>query len=352
MLTNSIVKRTDPILITGSNGFIGPKVVETLLAQGFTNLRCLVRSSNKLANLKKVIESCGKASVEVVEGNLLSLDDCKRMVEGVSLIYHLAAGRGEKSYALAYLNSVVTTRNLLDAVRVSGSLERLVCVSSFTVYSTEKLKHGALLDETCDVEDQPQLRGEAYCYAKVRQEEMVQEYGKKYGIPYVITRLGSVYGPDNKGIPGRVGISTFGVFLHLGGSNRIPFSYVNNCADAIVLAGLKSGINTEVFNVVDDDLPTSKTFLRLYKKYVCHFRSIYVPRSLSYFLCYLWERYSEWSERQLPPTFNRKKWASYWKGNKYSNDKIKALLGWRQKVRFAEASKCYFESEAQMRLGK
>jgi hypothetical protein len=30
---------------------------------------------------------------------------------------------------------------------------------------------------------------------------------------------------------------------------------------------------------------------------------------VSYFLCYLWEKYSQWSEGQLPPTFNQRgKW--------------------------------------------
>ena len=58
----------------------------------------------------------------------------------------------------------------------------------------------------------------------------------------------------------------FGIFLHLGGSNPIPFTYVDNCADAIVLAGLTPGVDGEVFNVVDDNLPTSRQFLRLYKQ--------------------------------------------------------------------------------------
>ncbi len=64
------------------------------------------------------------------------------------------------------------------------------------------------------------------------------EYGEKRGLPYVIVRPGVVYGPGIKGIHGRIGIDTFGPFLHLGGSNRIPLTYMDNCAEAIVLAGL------------------------------------------------------------------------------------------------------------------
>jgi nucleoside-diphosphate-sugar epimerase len=206
-----------------------------------------------------------------------------------------------------------------------------------------KIRRGGLLDETCEIESKPWLRGEAYCYAKVRQDKLVMEYSNKYNIPYVIMRPGAVYGPGNKGITGRVGVGTFGVFLHLGGSNKIPLSYVDNCAEAIVLAGIKKGVDGEVFNVVDDDLPRSRNFLRMYKKHVSNFKSIYVPHIMSHLLCYLWEKYSKWSEGQLPPVFNRRRWSANWKGNRYSNEKLKNLLGWKPKVSFDEALELYFK---------
>ena len=46
-----------------------------------------------------------------------------------------------------------------------------------------------------------------------------------------------------------------GSSLHIGGSNTIPLTYVDNCADAIILAGIKHGADGQIFNVVDDDLP-------------------------------------------------------------------------------------------------
>ena len=52
----------------------------------------------------------------------------------------------------------------------------------------------------------------------------------------------------------------------MGGSNLLPLTFVDNCAEAIVLAGLRPGIEGEIFNVVDDELLTSSEFLRLYKK--------------------------------------------------------------------------------------
>jgi nucleoside-diphosphate-sugar epimerase len=345
-----IVSPDDRILITGANGFIGSRVVAALLRYGFVNLRCLTRSSRNESALEAVRAAAPRAQVDIVRGNLLSRDDCHRACEGVSLVYHLAAGRGEKSYPTAYLNSVVTTRNLLEVLREQTQLKRLVCVSSFTVYAAPTLRRGTLIDETCATEGEPHLRGEAYCYAKVRQEEIVREYAGRYGIPVVIARPGVVYGPGNPGIPGRVGVSSFGLFLHLGGASRIPLSYVENCADALVLAGLTPGVSGETFNVVDDDAPTSRHFLTLYKRHAYRFRSLTIPAPISYLLCYLWETYSRRSRGQLPPVFNRRKWAAYWNGYRYSNEKIKGRLGWRQPVPFADAARIYFESERRARL--
>jgi nucleoside-diphosphate-sugar epimerase len=338
-----ILNYSDRILITGSNGFIGSRVVRTLLEYGFMNLRCLVRPSSDLTALDRVISLHPMAKVEVVKGNLLSQEDCRKFAEGVQVIYHLAAGRGDKSFANAYLNSVVTTKNLLVGAAQCCSLRRFVNVSSFTVYSNSRIRRGGLLDETCEIETSPEARGEAYCFAKVRQEQVSIEYCKKFGIPYVIMRPGVVFGPGNKGIHGRIGIGTFGIYLHLGGSNKIPLTYVDNCADAIALAGIKTGVDDEVFNVVDDELPTSREFLKMYKKNVRNFISLYVPYRIFYLFCYMWEKFSKWSDEELPPVFNRKMCMNYWKGNRYSNEKLKEKLGWKPHVGFEEGAKHYFE---------
>src|SRR5262249_60841638 len=102
------------------------------------------------------------------------------------------------------------------------------------------------------------------------------------------------------------------------------------------------GVDGHVFNVVDDDLPSSREFLRLYKANVRRFASIYVPHAASYGLCWMWERYSAWSEGQLPPVFNRRVWHAAWKRTTYPNDKIKSLAGWTPRVRTAEALRRYF----------
>jgi len=122
----------------------------------------------------------------------------------------------------------------------------------------------------------------------------------------------------------------------------MPFTYVDNCADAIARAGLTEGVDGEVYNIVDDDPPTSRQFLRQYKKAVRRFPSIYVPGWASYVLCLAWEKYSSWSRGQLPPTFNRRQWHVFWKRTTFSNAKAKVQLVWAPSIPMNEAlAKCF-----------
>jgi hypothetical protein len=99
-----------------------------LLCEGFNNLRCFVRPSGELRKLEGLRKVFGKASIEVVKGNLLSPDDCKRAVKDVSVIFHVAAGI-EKTFPGCFMNSVVTTRNLLHSIwkRVLNGSSTLAC---------------------------------------------------------------------------------------------------------------------------------------------------------------------------------------------------------------------------------
>jgi nucleoside-diphosphate-sugar epimerase len=339
-----IISPHDSILVTGASGFIGSRVVRGLIRRGFQNLVCLARPSGNFVKLEEMINQCPRGvQIRVVKGDLLSPENCAAACKNVALIYHLAAGIGEKSFAKALTNYVVTTRNLLEAIMPSPRFRRFVLVSSFSVYSNRYHRRVRLLDESCPTEKAPEKRGEAYCVAKVRQEELVVEYCGKHKIPFVVVRPGSVYGEGKGEITGRVGLRRSRFFLHLGGSNTIPFSYVENCAEAIILAGLIPEIEGEVFNIVDDELPSSRQFLKMYKQNVGNLTSIYVPHALSYILCYFWEKCSEWSGGRLAPVFNRSRWHAEWKKTRYSNAKLKATLGWIQNVSTEEGLRRYFQ---------
>jgi nucleoside-diphosphate-sugar epimerase len=339
-----IIGRDDLILVTGATGFIGSRLVEHLLDRGFRNLRCFGRPFGKMSR-KQALGQSGRdgVRVELFRGNLLSTEDCVSATKDVAVIFHLAAGTGEKSFPDAFMNSVVTTRNLLDASLQHGCLMRIVSASSFAVYTNRNKPRPGLLDESCPIETHPGQR-DAYTFAKVKQDELITEYGKRSGISHVIVRPGYVYGPGKSAITGRIGVDSFGLFLHLGGSNKVPVTYVDNCAEAIALAGLVRGVEGEIFNIVDDDLPSSRQFLGQYKKNVRRFKSIYLPHAVSYSLCYLWERYSKWSEGQLPPVFSSRGWHSFWKKTNYSNEKLKKRLNWTPRINTQEGMRRYFEA--------
>jgi len=352
-----IVSRDERILVTGSSGFIGTKVVATLLDYGFTDICCFVRPSSELTRLGKTLgQFSAEKKVEIVTGDLLSPTDCRRAAAGASIIYHLAAGM-EKSFAGAFMNSALATRNLMDAFLHSGEPKRFVNVSSFAVYSNLTLSRGAILDENCPLEDASQERFDAYGFGKLKQEELVKEYGEVHNLPYVILRPGYVFGPGKRELNGRVGTSAFGLFMQVNGSQALPLVFVDNCAEAVVLAGLKAGIDGEIFNVVDDELPTGQHFLKAYKRNAKSFVSIRVPYIVGYAMSLLWEKYSGWSKNQLPPVFNRRRCAAEWKGNRYSNQKLKERLGWRPKVPMEQAMPLFlgqFESngDSQVRITK
>ena len=180
---NFLVDYDEPILITGANGFIGTRVVETLLGYGFENLRCFVRWAGNLQGLGVLIAG-HPSKIQMFEGNLLAREDCKGATKGVSLVFHLAAGT-EKTFPGCYMNSVVSTRNLLDSILDNGNLKRFVNVSSLAAYSNADTNRNGVLDETCEIDLHPELRYEAYTYGKVKQDEMVLDYAKRFRIPSI-----------------------------------------------------------------------------------------------------------------------------------------------------------------------
>src|SRR5438132_2341342 len=93
----------EPVLVTGSTGFLGPRVVASLLDHGFGNVRCLARESSDLGRLAPAVSRRCAPGVDVIRGNLLSREDCKRATSDVAVVYHLAAGTVEKSFPEAFM---------------------------------------------------------------------------------------------------------------------------------------------------------------------------------------------------------------------------------------------------------
>jgi len=326
------------VLVTGAGGFLGTHVVERLLAHGYTDIRCFLRDRGKAEQLTALAGQHPGAQLEFCSGNLRSAADCAEAVEGVSLVLHLAAGL-KGAPAEMFADSVVVSRNLLEALEARPGVPmnetRIVLISSFGVYGVVPLGRGARIDEATPLEDHPERR-DVYSHSKLRQEQLFWEYQNKDGFELVVLRPGVIYGPGGGAFSGRVGLQIGPVFFHLGGGNRLPLSYVVNCAEAIVLAAGHPDAAGQVYNVHDDDIPTASRYLREYKKHVKRIRSVRLPYFATRILARYLEGYHRRSEGQLPAIITRYKAAAMWGGNRFSNAKLHAL-GWRQIVSTPDA---------------
>jgi dTDP-L-rhamnose 4-epimerase len=154
-------------------------------------------------------------------------DAVRRSLEGVELVYHLAAavGVGQSMYQIADYTAVNTlgTAHLLQAlVDDRGSVERLVVASSMSIYGEgryarpdgrepsvgvrggERLRRhewepvdvdGTPLAPVPTDEAKPLDPTSIYALTKADQEKMVLQVGAAYGIPSVALRFFNIYGP-------------------------------------------------------------------------------------------------------------------------------------------------------------
>ncbi len=246
------------ILVTGAGGFLGKLIVERLLVHGQTDIRCMLRDTSKAKGLLSLGERFPGARLEMVAVNLRNVGEIPAAVAGCEMVIHAAAAL-KGSPAEMFMDSVVASRNLLEAVKDVRPM-RVVLVSSFGAMGVSGLGRGAMVDERTPMETHPEWR-DVYSYSKLRQEQLFWEYRERFGFELVVLRPGVIYGPGGGHFSNRVGLSLFGTFLHLGGSNLLPLTYVENCAEAIVVAALHPGASGEIYNVVDDDLVSSRQYL-------------------------------------------------------------------------------------------
>jgi nucleoside-diphosphate-sugar epimerase len=321
------------VLVTGATGFLGTALVERLLIRGEKDIRCFLRGGSDRARLDDLARRYPDAKLDLHVGSLGSRQSAAAALEGVAVVYHLAASLLGAA-ADIFLNTVVASKHLLEAIVAAqgggGRLIKVVQVSSFGVYGVADLPRGTVVDEGTPLETHPERR-DLYSQAKLRQERLFREYQAKHGFPLVVIRPGVIYGPRGSRISARVGLELLGVFLYLGGSNRLPLTYVENCADAIALAGQRPEADGQTYNVVDDDLPTCAQYLARYRAEVKPLRVLPIPYPAMRALSVLVQRYHAFSKGQLPAIFTPYKTATSWGGNRFDNAKLKGL-GWRPLV--------------------
>lgn len=314
------------ILITGASGFLGRAVIERLFAHGNLDLRCFVRPNSNVSALEQIRNRYSSARLDYVVGNLASPHDARRAVEGVETIYHLAAGmRGLP--ATMFVDTVVTSRNLLAAIQ--DRKRRVVLISSLGVYATSFLTTDRSIAEDTELDRHPEKRN-VYFHAKIWQERLFRMQADKGTVDLVVLRPGVLYGNNNpsRGFPSRVGILIGNVLFVFGGGSPLPLSHVMNCAEAVVLAG-QNGTSGQSYNVVNDNLPSTIDYLRLYKNQVMDITTVHLPFFLTMLLSKVVEKCHERTHGQIPAVLTSYESRAMWKGHHFDNQSIKRL-GWKQ----------------------
>jgi nucleoside-diphosphate-sugar epimerase len=323
--------------VTGGTGFLGRRLVARLLAAG-ERVRCLVRPSTDPDKLRSAVFSDAGCRLELVEGTLAAPAALESAVAGCDRVFHLAAEmRG--AVPVLFLTNVVGTRGLLSAAARAG-VRQVVLVSSLAVYDSGSLQPGETLDESCPLDPRPHLR-DGYTYSKVIQERVAWE-AHAAGLPLTVVRPGVIFGPGRDCLSGRVGLRLGNLMVAMGGRQPLPYTHVENCADAVALAGQPGAIGTAV-NVIDDELPTGWELVRQHRRFVGGMRSVRVPGRLVPVLSRMCEWYHDWSRGQISAVLTRYKSRAMWTPLQYSNARAKAVLGWRPSRQLADGLHESFE---------
>lgn len=212
-------------LVTGATGFIGRHLVKTLVEQG-RNVICLVRKTSNANYLKDL-------GAELFYGDVLDKDSLKGITRDVNIIYHLAGevySQRNKDYYLVNTNG---TKNVLEMCR-RNIIEKFIYLSSIAATGPIR-KKGDLLNETT-----PYRPITPYGKSKCLGEKLLKEFSEKYGLPSLIIRTSTVYGP---GVNTASRVFMFleridkGTFRIIGdGTNEISLCYVDNLIHGILLA--------------------------------------------------------------------------------------------------------------------
>jgi nucleoside-diphosphate-sugar epimerase len=296
--------------------------VENLLERGVSRVRCLTRSRG--TRVPDIARRYPDARIEAQAGNILSPADLERALDGIETVFHLAADM-KGAPAELYMNTVVGSKRLLECGK---RVKRFVLVSTFGVYGVDGLKSGSIIDENTPLERHPEQR-DAYSFAKHRQELLFREYQQKAGFELVVLRPGVVYGPPSSGLSTRIGLKLPFFFLHVGGRNKLPLTFVENCADAVAMAGMHT-CPIPTVNVVDDNLITSREYLRRYER-ASGLRSIRVPYVAAMAMSSALAWYSKISTGQLPAVLTPYRARAYWSRHRFTNERLKSI-GWTQNV--------------------
>jgi UDP-glucose 4-epimerase len=191
-----------------------------------------------------------RQDIEFYHGSLLDLPAIRMALNDIDVVFHLAAVADVKAVVddPHYSESINVggTMNVLEAVRLSNRVNRVIYGSTTWVYSDAREQ---------DVDEQTPLMAPSHLYTatKVASEYYCQSYSKLYGVDTTILRYGIPYGPrarDGAVVPIFVGKALRGEPLTIAGdgSQFRKFVYVADLAEGNVLAMKPIAVN-KIYNL-------------------------------------------------------------------------------------------------------
>lgn len=314
------------VLVTGGTGFLGSALVARLVRDGYA-VRVLAR---KLAR----VEPSLAMGAEVFWGDVADMASFGEAMEGMDIVLHLAAGTSGAEHD-SETGTLRGTHNLLELCRRLRP-SRLVYISSCSIYGTADCAPHTRITESSPLESRPALRG-SYAASKLEAENAVAAFMRDGVVPTTVLRPGTIYGPGAEAYTPLIGFSAGPIRLVIGdGSFVLPFVFVDNLVDAIILSMTKADAAGEIFNVVDPEPLTKRAFvdgaIRMISRDA---RVVYVPYTLLYCVTWVQERLFELMKRR--PILTCYRLSSSQRSVVYDSSRIATRLGWRASVPAATA---------------
>ena len=321
------------LCVTGATGFLGRYVVSTAVARGHS-VRALI---HRPADFAKLGWPPG-ADIEQVKVDLRSKAGLADAVRGCDAVLHLAATKAGDLYA-QFGGTVVATENLLWAMQ-QADVKRIVAISSFAVYDYLHRRSWSVLDESSPL-DEAMVDRDEYAQTKLIQERLVRDTATANGWTWTVLRPGMIYGRDNL-FNARVGMGGGGrTWVRTGAWAPIPLTYVEHCADAIVLAAERPEAAGQVLNIVDDHPPTQRRYAKLLQSRTTP-RPRIVPLNWTVLravarLGAMWNKYALKGKAKVPGLLVPARLHARCKPLRYRNDLAKRVLAWGPRFTLEQA---------------
>ena len=184
------------VLVTGGTSFIGSTLVDRLVERSARVRVVDDLSSGREDNIRDHIK---KGRVEFIKADLREPGISERVVEGMSVVFHLAADHGGRGYVDLH-QAACATNLMLDGVVFRAchraGVDKVVYASSGCVYPNFiQTDVNKILYLTEDMVGPPYDADNMYGWAKLMAEMTLKSYYKDWGMKSASCRYFTVYGP-------------------------------------------------------------------------------------------------------------------------------------------------------------